>query len=73
MSVAVTRDTKRTTPLQALKAVLWSFLGIRRGAEHEADAVRLKPAHVILAGIIAAVIFVLALVLVVRLVLSTVG
>jgi hypothetical protein len=46
---------------QVAKAVFWSFLGIRRRAQHEQDAVRMKPAQVIVAGIIGAVIFVLAL------------
>jgi hypothetical protein len=55
-------------PLDVAKAVFWSFLGIRRRAAHEKDAVTLKPAHVIVAGIIGAVIFVLVLVTLVTLI-----
>ena len=59
--------------VQVAKAVIWSFLGIRRRAEHEADAVTIKPAQVIVAGIIGGVLFVLAIVGVVRLVLHSAG
>ena len=48
------------------KAVFWSFLGIRKRAAHERDAVTIKPRQVIIAGIIGAVIFVLSLVTLVR-------
>ena len=57
---------KTGSPLQVARAVFWSFLGIRRRAEHESDAAHLKVAHVIVAGIIGAAIFVLTLVLLVR-------
>jgi hypothetical protein len=40
------------------KAVFWSFLGIRRRAHHEQDMVKLKPAQVIIAGIVGAIIFI---------------
>jgi hypothetical protein len=52
----------------AFRAVFWSFFGIRKHAEYEKDTQRLKPQHVIAAGIIAAVAFVLALYGVVKLV-----
>ncbi len=52
----------------AFKAVFWSFLGVRRHVEYEKDTQRLKPQHVIAAGIFAAVVFVLALFAVVKLV-----
>jgi hypothetical protein len=53
-------------PLDVAKAVFWSFLGIRKRTAHERDAVTLKPAQVIVAGLIGAVIFVLSLVVLVR-------
>ena len=46
---------------EAFKAVFWSFFGVRRRTDYESDAQRLKPQHVIAAGVISAVIFVLAL------------
>ena len=45
----------------AFKAVFWSFFGVRRRSEYEADTQRLKPQHVIAAGLVSAVVFVLAL------------
>ena len=47
--------------LDAFKAVFWSFLGVRRKADYESDTRKLKPQHVIAAGIVAAAGFVLAL------------
>lgn len=61
---------KAASPLQVAKAVLWSFLGIRKRAEHESDGMQLKPAQVIIAGIIGAAIFVLSLALLVRFIVS---
>ena len=60
------RVPKTASPLQVAKAVFWSFLGIRKRAEHESDVAQLKPAQVIVAGLIGAAIFVLSLVLLVR-------
>jgi hypothetical protein len=56
----------RATPLQVAKAVFWSFLGIRKRAEYEKDAVTLTLKQVVVAGIIGGVIFVLSLVMLVR-------
>jgi hypothetical protein len=53
---------RRAGPLQVAKAVFWSFLGIRKRAAHEKDAVTITPVQAIVAGIIGAVIFVLSLV-----------
>ncbi|MGH6623984.1 MAG: DUF2970 domain-containing protein [Burkholderiaceae bacterium] len=49
-----------------LRAVLWSFFGVRRRSEYEKDAARLNPVHVIIVGIIAAAMFVMTLLLIVR-------
>ncbi|SAK83774.1 DUF2970 domain-containing protein [Caballeronia ptereochthonis] len=49
-----------------VKAVLWSFFGVRRRADLESDAAQLKPLHLIAAGIIGAVLFIVVLLLVVR-------
>jgi hypothetical protein len=67
---AVGEAPKRAGPIEVAKAVFWSFLGIRRRAAHESDAVRLTPAQVIIAGLIGAALFVGTLVLIVKLVIS---
>jgi len=46
---------------QTLKAILWGALGIRKGAGYHEDT-RLNPVHVIVAGVLAALIFVITLV-----------
>jgi preprotein translocase subunit Sec61beta len=56
--------------LPTLRAVLWSFFGVRRRSEYEKDAVHLNPVYVIVAGIGAAAVFVLVLLMVVRMVVS---
>jgi hypothetical protein len=52
----------------AFKAVFWSFFGVRKRSEYEADTKRLKPQHVIAAGLVSAAIFVLVLFAIVKLV-----
>ena len=54
------------SPLQVIRAVLWSFIGIRKKSGYEDDVARIKPAQVIIAGIIGAAIFVGSLVVLVR-------
>ncbi len=70
MEMAQERKTAGATPLQVIKAVCWSFLGIRRRAAYEQDAVTLKPAQVIVAGIIGAIVLVLSLVTLVHFIIS---
>jgi hypothetical protein len=52
--------------LQTLRAVAWSFLGIRRGKDYEKDVQKLNPVHVIIAGVIGALLFVGVLVVLVN-------
>jgi hypothetical protein len=51
---------------QTMLAVVWSFLGIRRRADYARDVAQLNPVHVVVAGIVGAALFVVALVLLVR-------
>ena len=52
----------------AFKAVFWSFFGVRKRSEYEADTQRLKPQHVIIAGLVSAFVFVMVLFGIVKLV-----
>ncbi|MCL4185278.1 MAG: DUF2970 domain-containing protein [Burkholderiaceae bacterium] len=54
--------------LETIKAVGWSFFGVRGRKGHERDLARLHPLHVILAGLLMAAVFVLTLVVIVRVV-----
>ena len=51
---------------QTLKAVAWSFFGVRKGKDHAQDVAKLNPVHVIVAGLIGAAVFVGVLVVLVR-------
>jgi len=53
---------------EAFKAVFWSFFGVRKKSDYEADTQKLKPQHVIAAGVVTAVIFVLILFGIVKLI-----
>jgi hypothetical protein len=64
-------DLKKVTQRKAsfgatLKAVFWSFLGIRKKSDYEKDAQQLNPVHVIIAGVIGAMIFIATLLLIVK-------
>ena len=54
--------------LDAFKAVFWSFFGVRKRSAYEADSRKLKPQHVIAAGLVAAAAFVVLLLVIVKLV-----
>lgn len=55
--------------LKAALAVFWSFFGVRKRRDYDADAQSLTPAQVIIAGLVGAVVFVLTLLLLVYLVM----
>jgi Protein of unknown function (DUF2970) len=63
--------SRKASPLQTMRAVAWSFLGIRRSADHEQDIKQLNPVHVIIAGIIGAAVFIAVLVLLVHWVVAS--
>jgi hypothetical protein len=54
--------------IDALKAVFWGFLGVRKNAEYEKDTKRLTPQAVIGAGLVLGLVFVLSLLGLVKLV-----
>ena len=53
-----------------VKAVLWSFFGVRKKSGFEEDTQKLNPLHVVIAGVIAAVLFVFALLTLVKIVVA---
>ncbi len=59
---------QRGSFLATLQAVLWSFFGVRRSDRHDEDMKTLNPVHVIIVGIMAAVVFVLTLIAIVKMV-----
>ena len=49
--------------LQTMKAVAWGIFGVRKNKGYNEDISKLNPIHLIIAGVIAAVLFVVVLVL----------
>ena len=62
---------RKASFLATVRAVLWSFFGVRRKSAFEWDSAQLKPLHVIVAGVLLAVAFVLTLLLVVKVVVGS--
>lgn len=60
------RNERKPSFAQSLKAVAWSFFGIRKKSDYERDAANLNPVHVILAGLIGVAIFITVLIVVVK-------
>ncbi|MDO9091488.1 MAG: DUF2970 domain-containing protein [Rubrivivax sp.] len=57
--------------LQTVRAVAWSFVGIRRSSGLAEDVQKLNPVHVIIGGILGAALFVATIVVLVRWVVSS--
>jgi hypothetical protein len=55
---------------KSIKAVLWGFLGVRKGSGQEEDMASLTFVHVIIAGVIGVMIFMSVLLLIVKAVLA---
>lgn len=49
-----------------MKAVFWSFMGIRKRSDYEHDSANLNPVHVIIAAVIGVIVFIGVLVTVVK-------
>ncbi len=56
--------------MKAIKAVLWSFLGIRKHSEYEADQQRLTLVQVVITGLLCALALVIALFVLVRFIVA---
>jgi len=62
---------RRGSLLRTVRAVAWSFFGVRKSRDLERDVSELKPLHVIVVGVAVAAVFVLALVLLVNWVIAS--
>lgn len=56
---------------QTLKAIAWAMFGVRKGSGYQEDISKLNPVHLVLAGLLSGVIFVVGLVLIVRWAISS--
>jgi hypothetical protein len=53
-----------------MKAVFWSFFGVRKRKDYEHDAANLNPVHVIIGALIGVAVFIGILLFVVRMVVA---
>ena len=59
-------DGGKPSILRAFKMAAWSFLGIRKKSEYQQDLKNVSPVHVILVGLVLALVFIAVLVFIVR-------
>jgi len=69
MMIPVTR--RKGSFVQTMKAVAWSFFGVRKGADYEKDVSQLNPVHVVIAAVIGVALFIGFLLLLVNWVLAS--
>ena len=48
---------------RTVKAVMWSFVGLRARGDYEQDVVQLNPVHIIVIGLVGVFVFVCSLIL----------
>ena len=61
---------KKSSFMQSMKAVMWGFLGVRKKSGLQEDVASLSFVHIIIAGVVGALIFMGALLLIVKAVVS---
>ncbi|OBV39105.1 DUF2970 domain-containing protein [Janthinobacterium psychrotolerans] len=59
---------KQASFLYSLKAVIWSFTGLRRKSDFDTDSAKLNPVHIVIAGLLAVACLVGILITIVSLV-----
>jgi hypothetical protein len=64
--VTVPAHQRRATLWDTTKAVLWSFIGVRRRADFQDDVNKLNPLHLMAVGLVMALLFVFGLILLVN-------
>ena len=62
--------SKKSTFMQSMVAVLWAFLGVRKKSGLQEDVASLSFVHIIIAGVVGALIFMGVLLLIVKAVVS---
>ncbi|MES2400387.1 MAG: DUF2970 domain-containing protein [Pseudomonadota bacterium] len=49
---------RKGSVFRTIKAVMWSFVGLRARGDYEKDVEQLNPVHIVIAGFIGVVVFV---------------
>ena len=61
---------KKASFMYSMKAVFWSFFGLRRKSDFDSDSAKLNPVHIVIAAVICVAIFITLLISVVKIVVS---
>ena len=61
---------KKSSFMQSMRAVMWGFLGVRKKSGLQEDVASLSFVHIIIAGVVGALIFMGTLLLIVKVVVS---
>jgi Protein of unknown function (DUF2970) len=62
--------SKKSSFIQSMVAVMWAFLGVRKKSGLQEDVASLSFVHIIIAGVLGALIFMGILLLIVKVVVS---
>ena len=62
--------SNKVSLIRSVKAVAWSFLGIRKSSEFQEDIDKITPLHVLGVGLVAGLLFVVGLIVLVNLVVA---
>jgi len=52
------KDQRKGSIFSSVKAVMWSFVGLRSRGGYEKDVAQLNPVHVVIAGLVGVFVFV---------------
>jgi hypothetical protein len=66
-------EPRHASLLQVAGAVFWSFFGVRKGRHMLQDTTTINPLHVVIVGLVAGLLFVLALVALVTFITRNAG
>jgi hypothetical protein len=61
---------KKSSFFKSMKAVMWAFLGVRKKSGLQDDVASLSFVHIVIAGVLGALIFMGVLLLIVKIVVS---
>lgn len=61
---------RKASFVATMKAVCWSFFGVRKHSDYENDATQLNPLYVVIGGVIGAAMLVMVLILIVKMVVA---
>ncbi|MES2608891.1 MAG: DUF2970 domain-containing protein [Pseudomonadota bacterium] len=60
--VAPSPVQRKGSLLRTIRAVAWSFIGLRKGSEYAQDVEKLNPVHIIVVGLVAVFLLVIGLI-----------